>query len=61
VSLPPAVWINPPEKATYQDGSGSTIVAVDDPEVVPACSSYGHFHKLRVRPRELAAAPEATH
>jgi len=61
VSLPPAVWINPPEKTTQQDGSGSTIVAVDDPEVVPACSSYGHFHKLGVMSRTLAAASETTH
>jgi putative transposase len=61
VSLPPAVWINPPEKTTQQDGSGSAIVAVDDPEVVPACSSYGQFQKLGVTPCELAAAPETTH
>jgi len=61
VSLPPAVWINPPEKATCQDGAGSTIVTVDDPEVVPACSTYGQFHKLGATPRELAAAPETSH
>jgi putative transposase len=61
VSLPPAVWINPPEKTTCQDGAGSTIVAVDDPEVVPACSSYSQFHKLGVTPRDLAAAPETSH
>jgi putative transposase len=61
VSLPPAVWINPPEKTTHHDGSGSTIIAVDDPEVVPACSTYGQFQKLGVTPRELAAAAETTH
>lgn len=60
-SLPPAVWINPPEKTTHQDGSGSTIVGPDDPEVVPCCSTYGQFQKLGVTPRELAAASETTH
>jgi len=60
-SLPPAVWINPPEKTTQQDGSGTTIIAPDDPEVVPVCSTYGQLEKLGVRPRELAAAPETTH
>ena len=60
-SLTPAVWINPPEKATHQDGSGSTITDRDDPEVVPASRTYGTFEKLAVMPRELATAPERTH
>jgi putative transposase len=60
-SLPEAVWINPPEKTTRQVGSGTTIVAPDDPEVVPGCSTYRQFHKLGVTPRELAAVPERTH
>jgi len=60
-SLPPAVWINPPEKTTHQDGSGSTIVDPDDPEVVPVCRTYGSFDKLGVMPPALAAAPEAAH
>jgi putative transposase len=60
-SLPPAVWINPPEKTTQQDDSGTTIVAPDDPEVVPVRSTYGQFDELGVKPRKLAAVPEATH
>jgi putative transposase len=60
-SLPPAVWINPPEKTTHHDGSGSTIVDRDDPEVVPACCTYASFENLGVMPRELATAPEAAH
>ena len=60
-SLPPAVWINQPEKMTHQDGSGLTIVDRDDPEVVPVCRTYGQFEKLGVMPRELATAPEAAH
>ena len=39
-SLPPAVWINPPEKTTHQDAPGSTQRRPDDPEVVPACRTY---------------------
>jgi len=39
-SLPPAVWINPPEKTTHQDAPGSTQRPPDDPEVVPACRTY---------------------
>lgn len=60
-SLPQAVWINPPGKTTRQDAPGSTIVAPDDPEVVPVCRTYGHLDKLGVMPRELATVPEATH
>lgn len=60
-SLPPAVWINPPEKTTHQDGSGSTIVDRDDPEVVPVCRTYRLPANLGVRPPELAAVPESTH
>jgi putative transposase len=60
-SLPPAVWINPPEKTPHQDRSGSTIVAPDDPEVVPVCRTYGQFHKPELRPRQLAAATEIAH
>jgi len=60
-TLPPAVWINPPEKTTHQDGSGPTIADRDDPEVVPVCPTYGTFDKLRVTPRPLATAPERTH
>jgi hypothetical protein len=54
-------WINPPEKTPHQDGSGSTIVDPDDPEVVPVCRTYGSFDKLGVMPRELATAPEPAH
>ena len=60
-SLPTAVWINPPEKTTRQDAPGSTIVAPDDPEVVPVCRTYGHFDKLGIMPRALATAPEVAH
>ncbi len=60
-SLPPAVWINPPEKTTHQDAPASTIVDSDDPEVVPVCRTYGHIDKLGVMPRALATAPEAAH
>ncbi len=60
-TLPSAVWINPPEKTTHQDGSQTTIAAPDDPEVVPACSTYEQFQNLGVRPWELAAVLETTH
>ncbi len=60
-SLPPAVWINPPEKTAHQDVPGSPQTNLDDPEVVPACSTYGQFQKLGVTPRVLAAASETTH
>jgi hypothetical protein len=59
--LASVVWINPPEKATHQDGSGATIVDRDDPEVVPVCRTYGSFNKLGVTPRTLATAPAAVH
>ena len=58
-SLPVAVWINPPEQTTRQDGSATTIVAPDDHEVVPGCN--GQIHKLEVTTRELAVAPETSH
>jgi putative transposase len=61
VSLPPAVWINPPEKTAHQDGSGSTSLVPDDPEVVPGFSTYGQSQNLGVMPSELAAASETTH
>jgi putative transposase len=38
--LPEAVWINPPKNTMHQDASGSMIVRLDDPEVVPIVSSY---------------------
>ena len=60
-SLPSAVWINPPEKTTHQDASGTTRVTPGDPEVVPACSTYGQFVKLEVRPPELAAVSKTSH
>jgi putative transposase len=60
-SLPPAVWINPPEKTTHQDASGSTIVDPDNPEVVAVCRTYRSFDKLGVTPPALAATPEAAH
>ena len=61
LSLPSAVWINPPEKTTHEDAPGSTQSNPDDPEVVPVCRTYGHSNNLGVRPSELAAAPERTH
>jgi putative transposase len=60
-SLPSAVWINPPEKTTQQDGSGTTIVDPGDPEVVPGCSSHGHFVELEGRPSQLAAVSKTGH
>jgi putative transposase len=60
-TLPPAVWINPPETTTHEDAPGSTIVDPDDPEVIPVCRTYGSFDKLGVMPRKLAAAPKAAH
>jgi putative transposase len=61
-TLPSAVWINAPEKTTHQDAPGSPQTDPDDPEVVPACRTYGSFENLGVvLPRELAAAPDRTH
>jgi putative transposase len=39
-TLPPAVWINPPEKTTHQDAPGSTQADPDDSEVVLVCRTY---------------------
>jgi putative transposase len=44
-NLPNAVWINPPEKTTPQADPRSTIVAPDDPEVVPACRTYEPYDR----------------
>ena len=44
-SLPPAVWINPPEKPTHQDAPGSTQADPDDPEVVPTCRTYEPYRR----------------
>ena len=60
-SLPSAVWINPPEKTTHQDGSGTTIGDPADPEVIPACSTYGQLAQVEIRPSELAAVSKASH
>ena len=60
-TLPPAVWINPPERTTHEDAPGSTIVDPNDPEVLPVCRTYGSFEKLGGTPRKLAAAPKAAH
>ena len=60
-SLPSAVWINPPENTTHQDRSGTTIGAPGDPEVVPACSTYGQFAKVEVRPSAHAAVSTTSH
>lgn len=59
-TLPAEVWINAPEKTAHQDASGTAIVAPDDPEVVPNCTTYGQSMKLGLRPWELAAAPETS-
>jgi putative transposase len=59
-TLPPAVWINPPEKTAHQDAPRSTQTNLDDPEVIPICITYGQAPNLEVTPRQLAAAPEAT-
>jgi putative transposase len=56
-TLPPAVWINPPEKTTHQDAPGSTQSDPDDTEVVPVCRTYGISPNLESRPPELAAVP----
>jgi putative transposase len=40
-SLPEAVWINPPEKATHQDAPGTTQTDSDDLRVVPTINTYG--------------------
>jgi putative transposase len=42
--LPEAVWINPPErKATFQEGTGTTIVSPDDTWVPAGSSSWPSF------------------
>jgi len=58
-TLPRAVWINPPATTTHQNASASTIP--NDPEVVPACRTYGSHEKIGVMPRQLAAAPKVAH
>jgi putative transposase len=58
--LPEAVWINPPEKTTHQDGVGTTQTESDDPRVVPAINTYG----LLTRPgaqRALDECEQAAH
>jgi putative transposase len=59
-SLPPAVWINPPENTTRENRPG-TIVDPNDPEIVPVCRTYRSFDQIGLMPRKLAAAPKATH
>jgi putative transposase len=59
-SLPNAVWINPPEKTTPQDGPRSTIVAPDDPEVVPVCTTYEPYDRL-AGPLDTPSTVEPAH
>ena len=49
--LPPAVWINPPEKkTTLQDAPGSTPTISVDLRVDPVCNTYGHSSPIASRP-----------
>jgi putative transposase len=59
--LPPAVWINPPEKTTLQDAPRSTIVAPDDPEVVPVCTTYQPHRRPAAGPLTMVTSLEPAH
>ena len=39
-TLPPDVWINPPDKPTHQDAGGTTQTISDDLRVVPRINTY---------------------
>jgi putative transposase len=60
-SLPTAVWINPPEKTTLQDAPGSTIVAPDDPEVVPVCRTYESYRRSTAGHLDVISNAEPAH
>lgn len=60
-NLPSAVWINPPEKTTLQDPPRSTIVATDDPEVVPACTTYESYRRVISGQLHLVSSVEPAH
>jgi putative transposase len=60
-SMPSAVWINPPEKPTLQDAPRSTIVAPDDPEVVPVCRTYGPYARPKAGALHLLTNAEHAH
>ncbi len=60
-SLPNAVWINPPAKATHQDAPGSMIAAPDDPEVVPVCRTYEPCRRLQAGQLDLVSIVEPAH
>ena len=56
-SLPPAVWINPPEQTNRQDAPRSTIANPDDPEVDPASDAFGLSETTTVGPLRLITDP----
>jgi putative transposase len=60
-SLPPAVWINPPEKTTHQDAPGSTQADPDDPEVVPVCRTYESCRRPRTGQLDSVSIVEPAH
>jgi putative transposase len=60
-SLPPAVWINPPEKTTHQDAPGSTQADPDDPEVVPFCRTYESCRRRKAGQLDSLSIVEPAH
>jgi putative transposase len=60
-SLPRAVWINPPENTTLQDAPGSTMVAPDDPEVVPVSRTYEPYRRLTAGQLDVISNAEPAH
>jgi putative transposase len=60
-SLPNAVWINPPEKTTLQDAPRSTIVAPDDPEVVPVCRTFESYRRPTAGQLDVISNAEPAH
>jgi len=60
-SLPPAVWINPPENTTHQDAPGSTQADPDDPEVVPVCRTYESCRRPRTGQLDSVSIVEPAH
>jgi putative transposase len=58
--LPPAVWINPPEKTTHQNAAGTTQTDSDDLQVVLPINTYAPLTRSEAL-RPLAHAERLAH
>jgi putative transposase len=58
---PNAVWINSPKTTTLQDAPGATIVAPDDPEVIPVCRTYEPYRRVTSPALTIVSSLEPAH